>query len=460
MSNEKQAVAASSMAASAFMTTVKFVVGLSTGSLGILSEALHSLLDFGATLLTFLAVRASDKPPDRTHPYGHGKIESIAALVETALLFATSLWVLYEAVLRLAAHETSVVVTWSSVGVMALSIAIDVSRARALKRVAEKTRSEALAADALHFSSDILSSSVVLIGLGIVALGWPKGDAVAAIGVSLFVCRAGWVMGRRTIDTLIDTAPLGAVERVEAILARVEGVAGVTRVRVRPAGSLFFVDAEIAVARGLSQKRLMEVRARVQEAIRAEMAEAEVTVTTHPLALDSETVHERVAIIAANHGANAHHVTSHREGETLFVGLDLEMDGMLSLEKAHRIASLLEDEIRGEFGASTEVETHIEPVEDVAAGRGELDSGDMTALARVMERESQEGLVRGIHKIRGRHTSLGLVVTFHCRMPPDKTVAEVHDAVDAYEKRIRAAFPGIWRLVAHAEPDPAQEARK
>lgn len=450
---EKTTVAISSMAASLLMTVGKFTVGLMTGSLGLISEGLHSLLDFGATILTFLAVRVSDKPADEEHHYGHGKIEAITALAETVLLLLTSVWIIYEAIHRLMAPKIVVETTWWSFGVVLASIVIDISRARALKRAAEKTGSMALEADALHFSSDVLSSTVVLIGLGFVALGWPQGDPIAAIGVSIFVCRAGWVLGRRTFDSLIDTAPEGAAERVTAIVAKVPGVVAVERVRIRPAGNVLFADVDVAVGRGLSQTNSAALRGAITEAIRSELREAEVTVTTHPLALNEETILQRALIIAANHGAHVHHVTAHHIGERLSVSFDLEVDGALPLSQAHLIASKLESDMRGEFGEDTEVESHLEPMEDRTVLGLEAEGEIRSHITAVLEKLAAEsGKLADIHNVRVRRTSLGLIVIFHCCTAPQRTVAEIHSIVDGLERQLRTAVPGIWRTVAHAEP--------
>lgn len=441
------------MAASLLMTLGKFTVGIMTGSLGLLSEGLHSLLDFGATILTYLAVRISDKPADADHHYGHGKIEAVAALAETALLFLTSVWIIYEAVHRLLAGKIEVEATWWSFAVILASIAIDISRARALKRAAKNTGSMALEADALHFSSDVLSSTVVLIGLGFVALGWPIGDPIAAIGVSIFVCRAGWMLGKRTFDTLIDTAPQGAAEAITQSIRLVPGVVDVTRVRIRPAGSVHFVDTEVAIGRGLSQTNVAELRDAVKEAVLSILPGAEATVATQPLALDNETIYQRAVIIAANHGAHVHHVTAHRIDGKLSVSFDLEVSGGLTLAEAHKIATTLETDMQREFGADTEVESHIEPMEDRTVMGSAVDpvtAEDITAALTRLAAEN--GSLKQVHNVRVRRTANGLIVIFHCRTAPERTVEEIHTMVDDLERRLRSSVPGIWRTVAHAEP--------
>lgn len=454
MVTEKETVALTSIWASAFMTVSKFSVGILTGSLGLISEGIHSLLDLGATVMTYMAVRISDKPADEDHPYGHGKIESVTALAETGLLFLTSIWIMYEAVNRLLSpQDHPVEVTWWSIAVISSSILIDIWRAKTLSRVAKETKSQALEADALHFSSDVLSSGVVLLGLGLVALGWPAGDSFAAIGVSLFVCKAGWTLGRRTIDTLIDAAPAGVSENIRKALSDIPAVIHVNRVRVRPAGSIMFVDLDISLSRSLPLEKVKETKDLVTELIQKDFSEAEVMVSTHPVALDSETVHDRIGIIAANLRLAIHHVTVHQVAGRLSVGLDLEVDGNQSLGVAHDIASQLETSIRSELGDDIEVETHIEPLQTKGI-EGEDVSTETLRVIRSLAEESvkQVPLLQDLHDVRARTTPFGTIIIFHCLVESGTSVAATHEAVDTLERSIRTSYPSAWRVVGHAEP--------
>ncbi len=364
MASEKEKVALTSIAASAGLTLAKAVVGFATCSLAILSEAAHSLLDLAATVMTYFAVRISGKPADEEHHYGHGKVESISALAETALLFLLSGIVIWEAFKRLLGAEIHAVeATIWAFGVIVVSIVVDFFRARVLYRVAAETSSEALEADALHFGSDMWSSIAVLIGLAAVALGYASADAAAAIVVALFICIAGWRLGRRTIDTLTDTAPAGLAERISAIVERIAGVVAIERVRVRSSGDTLFVDLVVAVSRTLPLDRVASIKERVEKAVAGEFPKAETTVNTEPRALDDETVLERVMVIARNRALAIHHVTVHTIGDKLSVSLDLEVDGREPLGRAHGIADGLEAAVREELGPQVEVETHIEPLQ-------------------------------------------------------------------------------------------------
>jgi cation diffusion facilitator family transporter len=452
--NEKEKAALGSIAASAGLTVAKTVIGLLTGSLAILSEAGHSLLDLSATVLTYFAVRISGKPADAEHQYGHGKIESVTALAETALLFVLTAIVVFEAVQRLiGAHAQAVEATAAAFAIIIASIAIDFFRARALKRVAEATGSEALEADALHFRSDMWSSIAVLIGLFGVALGHAWADAAAALVVAVFICIAGYRLGRRTIGTLTDTAPAGAREHVAAIARQVPGVVAVERVRVRPAGAVLFVELSVSISRTLPLDRVTSIKQQLARAIRADMPATELTITTEPKALDSETVRERVMVIARDLGLAIHHVGVQTIGGRLSVSADLEIDGAQPLAAAHEVASRLEDAVRRELGPEVEVETHIEPLPaDLLAGRDAEPERIAEVRGLLASLATEFSALSEVHDVRVRETPAGEIVNFHCHVDPALSVRAVHDLVDTLERRLRRQFPTIQRVIGHAEP--------
>ena len=453
MQSEKEKVALTSIAISAGLTISKAVVGFLSGSLALLSEAAHSLIDLIATVMTYFAVRISGKPADEEHHYGHGKVESVTALAETALLFVLSGIVIWEATQRLLGGQGHAVeATLWAFAVIAVSIVVDFFRARLLYRVAHKTASEALEADALHFGSDMWSSIAVLIGLGAVAAGYPWADAAAALVVAVFVCLAGWRLGRRTIDTLTDTAPPGAAETITRAAEAVSGVVAVERVRARPVGDKLFVEIVLAVSRSLPLDRVELLKRQAGDAIRAALPRAEVSVATAPRALDNESVIERVMVIARNQGLAVHHVTVHDIRGKLSVSLDLEVDRKLPLGGAHDIADRLEEALRGELGTDVEVETHIEPLQADAAGREAMLERVRAVEQTLAEIAAESGTVRDIHNVRVRETDEGEIVNFHCRVDPALTVQAVHEKVDEVERALRRRAPAIKRVIGHAEP--------
>src|SRR5277367_2462798 len=452
--NDKERAALGSIAASAGLTAAKAVVGLLTGSLAILSEAGHSLIDLSATVLTYFAVRISGKPADAEHQYGHGKIESVTALAETALLFVLTAAVVWEAVQRLIdARSHAVEATVAAFAVIAASIVVDFFRARVLRRVATATSSEALEADALHFSSDMWSSLAVLIGLGAVKLGYPWADSAAALVVAVFICIAGWRLGRRTIDTLTDAAPAGVSERIASIARRVPGVVSAERVRARPAGPVLFVEVAVGVSRTLPLDRVAAIKERLTRAIRDDIPEAEVTITTEPRALDDETIRERVMLIARNSGLAVHHVAVQALADRLSVSTDLEVDGTLPLSAAHETASRLEQAIREELGPDVEVETHIEPLPAVVLAGHDAAAVRVAEITGALGELAAESAGLGeVHDVRVRETTDGEIVNFHCSVDPTLSVSAVHDLVDAAERQLRRRFPTITRVIGHAEP--------
>lgn len=453
MSQEKQTVALISLFASGFLAASKFAVGLMTGSLGILSEAVHSLLDLGATAITLTAVRISDRPPDRTHHFGHGKVESVAALAETGLLFLTCAWIVWEAGKRLLFEDVHVEVTWIAIAVIVASIVIDFNRARVLRRVARKYNSEALEADALHFSSDMLSSMVVLAGLGLTWAGYPWADALAAIGVSIFVCLAGWRLGRRTINTLMDAAPTGAYERIAGIANETDGVLALDRLRVRPGGATLFVDIDVLIARTLPFDRVTAIQNRLVADIRAAFPEADVSVTARPVQLDDETIFDKVMLISRRRGLAVHHVTVQHIGERLSVSFDIEVDGQMPLGQAHELADALERSIAAELGSDVEVESHIEPLHVATLAGSDVPDDRRDAYLDALRRLAPDTrMLTDVHNVRARENEHGVFVTFHCRVEPSARVEDVHEAVDALEHAFRQEMPEVRRVIAHAEP--------
>ena len=431
----------------------KLAAGLLTGSLGILSEAIHGLLDTGATIVTYFAVRLADEPADETHHYGHAKAESVAALIATGLLFVTTAWIIVEALSRLWTGHDQVTVAWWAAAIVAASIVVDFNRARAFNRVAVRAKSEALAADALHFSSDMWSSLAVLLGLGAVHLGYPAADAIAALVVALFVALAGLRLGRRTMDALLDAAPEGAAERIAAIVRSINGVLAMKRCRVRASGATLFVDVSINVRRTLPLDDVTEIKDRVADEIHRHYRSADVSVTTNPVALDNETIFDKVMLAARRRSLAIHHLTVQLLGARTSVSFDLEVDGAMPLSRAHEVATEFERSLAGELGSDVEIDTHIEPlllrgVSGAAAG------GDVRQeIEQWLARFAADGtFVSDIHDVRVRRNEHGLFVSYHCRVDGARPVETVHEAIDGIESRLRTKLREVRRVIAHAEP--------
>ncbi len=293
---EKCLAALNSVGAAVFLTTLKVVVGLWSGSLGILAEAAHSGLDLAAAIVTFIAVRAASKPADPGHAYGHGKIENLSALLETLLLLVTCGWIISESVQRLVSGQMHVQASVWAFGVMLVSIAVDVSRARMLARVAAKHRSQALEADALHFSTDVWSSAVVIVGLlGVKLADWfpqleflREADAVAALLVAGIVVLVSGRLGVRTMQALVDASPAGVAEKIKARVEAMDSVFDCHAVRVRHSGPHYFVDLHILLDGEITLNAAHALTEEVESVVKEVLPDADVTVHPEPRPLPSK----------------------------------------------------------------------------------------------------------------------------------------------------------------------------
>jgi cation diffusion facilitator family transporter len=451
----KSRVAAISIFASAGMATAKFVVGIAIGSLALISEALHSSVDVVATIVTWMVVRFSDRPADEEHHYGHGKLESVSALGIIAMLYVLAGGILVESFSRL--REGTPPPTLSAIPfvVLVLDIAVNFWRARALHRAAHETKSQALAADALHFASDVLGSVAVIAGLALSGLGYAWGDAAAAATVAIVIAMLGMRLARSTVETLVDRAPAGVAEKATAAIRMVPGVVDVERLRVRMVGSTHFIDATVQVPRTYPIDRVDEIKRKAQATVSAALEDADLTFTAVPVARDNESVRERVMVIARNSGLAVHHVTVHDLGERLTVSIDLEVDGEMTLTAAHDIAQGLERNIRDEFGEDVEVDTHIEPLEPELPHGTDAAPERVEAIRAALAQFATPSAIHDIHNVRVRDTDAGEIVNFHCRAAPSMSVIKVHESVDEIERALRRAFPTVKRVISHAEPPNA-----
>jgi cation diffusion facilitator family transporter len=459
---EKRNAALSSVFAAVLLTLLKLIVGLLSGSLGILAEAAHSGLDLVAALVTFFAVRFSDRPPDAEHLYGHGKIENLSALIETLLLLITCVWIIYEAIQRLFFKSVEVEVSFWAFGVIVVSIVVDVSRSRMLYRVARKHNSQALEADALHFSTDIWSSSVVLVGLGLVWLsgrlgpGWAwlaRADAVAALVVAVIVIYVSLQLGRRAVSVLLDAAPPGSIERVANEARQVPGVESVGPVRVRQAGASSFADLTVAVERSASLEEAHEIASEVEARVSSLLYPGDVVVHVDPVRRSGESLPEAVSAIAAQLGLRAHNVHAHEVRGHYSVDLHAEVPPNLTLAQAHEKISYLEELVRRDLRYVSDVNTHIEPwaVPVTPAPSGE--QADPWLRDRILAVvESVQGL-RGCHEIHVRSGPGGHDIVVHCLADPDLPIAEAHRLADQAEKRLHGDIDGIGQLLIHVEPE-------
>ncbi len=456
---EKQAVALSSVAAAFLLTTMKVIVGVLTGSLGILSEAAHSGLDLVAAVVTFISVRVSDKPADRDHPFGHGKVEHLSAFIETGLLLLTCAWIIIEAVRRLFFRSVHVDPSAWAIGVMLISITIDTFRSRALFRVARRYNSQALEADALHFSTDVYSSSVVILGLVLVYVAQLKdipwlrdADPVAALIVAGIVVYISVRLGKRTVDALVDAAPEGASARVAEAVGQVPGVLNHERIRVRQSGGRMFVDLGVTLGSNIPFEHARSVVDAVEARVREVFPAADVVVRAAPREPASGELFEKIRAIADRANYPIHDLTAYEVNGRVNVSLDLELDPALRLDEAHAVASRLEAEMLRQIPQIGEVNIHIEPrLQRVEPGAEAISAQQSMEKKLLQIAQNTPGLL-DCHALEVHSVGNAVQVSLHATLEPDLAITRVHDITEDLEFRFRRAFPQISRVSIHAEP--------
>jgi cation diffusion facilitator family transporter len=458
MRAEKRTAAGNSVLAAVVITALKIAVGVTTGSLGILSEAAHSGLDLIASLLTFFSVAVSDKPADADHQYGHGKVENFSAFVETGLLLITCAWIIYEAVLRLFFRHIEIEPSVAAFAVMLFSMAIDWWRSRALGRIANKYDSQALEADALHFSTDIWSAGVVVLGLVLVLVGrtyhleWLNhADPVAALFVAGVVVSVSWRLARRTIDALLDAAPTGVRSQIYDVVSRIDGVLEVDRVRIRRAGNRYFADLAVGLARTVTFQRSGQLVTAVTEAVRRILPDADVTVQPLPRAQRTENIFDRIRAVATHMNLNVHDISVQDIAGRLHVEQHVELDERMTLKEAHDQVTELEADMRRDVPEISDILTHIES-EPATIETPEALVGDAELEHRLRVVAAQFPEILDVHdfifkRVRGR-----LYLSCHCTLSDTLSLARVHEIQTELEIRFKQDAPELFRVLIHPEP--------
>jgi len=457
---EKKHVALSSLAAAVVLTLMKLVVGIMTNSLGILSEAAHSGLDL---VVLELAVRIASQPADSTHTYGHGKFENLSALGETALLLITCVWIIFEGVKRLFfAGEVEVDANLWAFLVVIVSIVIDVSRSRALAAAAKKHRSQALEADALHFSTDVWSSAVVLFGLAAVAAGdhfhmpWlVKADAVAALAVAAIVIGVSFRLGKKSVEDLLDTIPPQVRADVASAAAGVPEVEDVRQVRVRRSGAEVFADVTLAVNRAATFEHTHKIADQAEAAVREVLPGADVMVHLEPVPAASEDLLTTARMLGAKHGLGVHGVRIYEQDGKRSVELHLEVNESLRLEEAHRQATEFEEDLRAKVPGLARIVSHLEPAGEATATVPAQQVNESAVCDAIREFFTGRGIDIEPHEVSVQRTGSETAISFHFPLAPDTTIADAHQLTDQLENHLRSRLPDVGRVVIHVEPEGA-----
>lgn len=446
------------------LTLAKLAVGLATGSLSILSEALHSLLDLIAAVITFFVVRLSSQPADDNHPYGHARAEQLGALAETVLLSVTATLILNEAYRRLFIHpEIPEVSVWSFV-VMGGSIIVDLIRVRALRAAARAHKSAALEADAANFANDLVSSSLVLLALGVIVLAprlpfippavTARVDAVAAAIVALLAFRVALLLAWRAVNNLMDAVPRELSTQLHDLVQTVPGVLpGTARVRSRLVGETPYIDITVSADHASSLESAHAITQNVENVLRAQHPEADIVVEVRPGRSEFEEHTGAVRAVAARLGFDIHHVDVLLVAGGVQVDVDLELSPVLSLADAHRRSELLEAELIRMLPDVRRIAVHLEPRHEHA--RPAVNHQDTARAVLAVLHDSLPG--DRVLGVEAALTDEGAVVSVSVLFPPEVLLATVHAEMSQLERQIRLRVPGVDQV--RIDPEPAVKAQ-
>jgi cation diffusion facilitator family transporter len=470
--SEKRSAALFSVLAAFGVTLFKLLTGILTGSLGMLSEAAHSGIDLIAAGITLFSVQVSDRPADADHTYGHGKIESLSAAIESVLMLGSCVWILSEAIHRIARREHLALKfsIWPFLALL-LSITVDYTRSRKLHRIAAETRSEALEADAIHFRTDIWSSIAVLLGLIASYLGeryqvpqLQLADPIAAIIVAAIILHVTWNLARRTIDALTDATPIETRAQTREMMrdvAAIDGVLSVDRIRTRRAGPDYFADVTLGLPRNLTFQRSEQITMAATAAVRRHLPGADVVVHSIPTADIAESLHDRIRAVAARSNLAIHDVSVQEYDHTLHVEQHLEVDEKMSLSAAHALVTQLESDIRREVPEISTILTHIES-EPATIERPASAERDRQLEVRLRRCAQAFPEILDIHEVfvtRAHNNGADRIqVNCHCTLPDDLPMSRVHETITALENAFKLDCPEVSRLLIH--PEPATDNRR
>ena len=437
-----------SIIAALALIALKLGAGLASGSLGLVSEAVHSGTDLVAALLTFFALGLAGRPADPGHPYGHGKAEHLAALAEAVILVVASLFISFRALsILVGSAESDVRATWYAFAVIAVVIAIDASRTLVSRRGAERYDSPALEANALHFGSDLSGSTAVLLGLLFTAGGYPGADSIAALFVAVLVLFAAARLMRSNVDVLMDLSPAESDAAARAAIERVEPPVELRRLRLRRSAGRHFADVVIGVPPGAAVGQGHAAADSVERALQEALPGSDVVVHVEP-GTEAE-LRDRVhaAALAVPRVREVHNVRLVTVDGGVEVGLHLKLPGELSLEEAHAVASDVEDAISGALPEVVAVQTHLEPLRETEAGRRTAPPDEQAVIEVVRDVTGEPP-----REVRLVRTDEGLLVFVTLRVPAEQTLADAHALASEVEKRIRERRPEIADVVVHTEP--------
>ncbi len=461
---EKRKVTLISLAIAMLLIALKLTVGIMTGYLTLITEALHSSLDALVTLITFFAIRYAEKPADRDHPYGHGKAENLAAFTECMLLFFAVGLIIKEVVERLFFKAPQLEPSFWALLVLAVSMMCDVWRSRVLKKAAERYKSPAIEADAVHFRADFVTSSVALCGILVIYLAsrWELSrvytitDIVATCVVLAIVIRMVLRIMARSVNVLLDRTVPSQRALVKELVSKVPNVVGVERIRTREAGKHTFVDLTLDVDRNITVESSEAIRRSAEKTIKEHFGDADVLLQVKPVATRTEGIAERIRAIGAKEGQNLHHIAVHSVEGKLHVDLDLEVTGEMKLADAHALSEKIESLILSDNPDIGDINTHIDwrsdtPAEGTVPVKRRRDGDLLETIERIVRQ--QKGVLNCTRVFIEEEGPGEIILTVHCTMNAEEGAQNLQRVTEELERVLKAEIAQSKRVVIHIEPE-------
>ncbi|MBV6479347.1 MAG: Ferrous-iron efflux pump FieF [Ignavibacteria bacterium] len=451
-------VARQSLYAAVIITLIKLLASYFSGSLGILSEVLNSSIDIMVCLITIISIKYSSRPPDEDHNYGHEKAENFSALFQVLILFFIASFIIYKAIIRLFIEkdvELSINI-WIFLSLIA-AIIIDIQRARVLKKTADETKSSALSADALHFSTDILASFVVIAGLLLTYFKVSRiADTIAALIVSIIIIYLGYKMLMKSIDVLMDRVPAGLHEKIKYETLLIKGVEEIKSIRLRNSGPGIYVDMIIFVSRILPFSKVHDIMDNVEKKIMEIIPDADIVIHSEPVETKDETINDKIRIIVSECGYKCHDIFSHKISNEIYSELHIEISSTNDLIKAHDIVTGIEEKLKEEIPIIKHIKIHIDEPSGIL-----FDTQDITENSDEMIRDVQKILNNNSDVISGNEiqvvsTNGKIRISMNCMFNFIHSLDEVHDIVTILESKIfielKEKYPKLSNVIIHAEP--------
>lgn len=441
-----------------FITSIKIAAAYFSGSLGVLSEVFSSAIDIFVCLVTIFSIKYSARPPDEDHNYGHEKVENFSALVQVLILFLTSAYIIYQAIYRLFINrdvEVNVSI-WIFLALI-VSMVIDFYRARTLRKVAKETKSNALEADALHFSADILSSSVVILGLILVYFNISRiADTVAALIVTGIIMYLGFKLSKKAIDALMDRVPPGVYEKVKYETLLIKGVEGIQNCRIRSSGSKIYIDLTIFISRLVQFSKAHDIMDAVEKKLHEVVENADIIIHSEPVETKGETINDKIRMIVNDFGLKCHDIYSHKIDNEIYSELHIEVQNTNDLRKAHEMVTEIEEKIKKDIDVISHLKIHIDEPSEIM-----FDTVDITENSNEIVREvnriiSESEDVISSSAIQVISTNGRIRVSMNCVFNCIHSFDEVHDMVTVLESKIylnlKENYPKLANVIIHAEP--------